>query len=149
MVRRIMIAALASAALALPGGAPAAAAKPNPAKAAAKAGKAAHKAAHKSARSDRRAAAGAISRANAGSLLRSRTVVEGPLAGLSVGSQVMFDGGVAGTVERIVPNRNGRVRNVLVRLNDGRIVPLAPGSLAFDGSAWTATTLRPNANRRR
>lgn len=155
MVRRIMVAALASAALSLPGAALAGPGKAKVAKAertagkaAAKSARAAQKAAVKAQRSSARAGARGAS-ARAGSLLSGGTVVSGPLTGLSVGAPVHLGGEVAGTVERIVPAGGREVRNVLVRTSDGRIVPLAPGSLAFDGSGWTATSLDPSANRRR
>ncbi len=48
----------------------------------------------------------------------------------------MLDNGRTGTVERIVPSPGRMVRNVLVRTTDGRIVPISPDELSFDGSMW-------------
>ncbi|HET7817643.1 MAG TPA: hypothetical protein VFK58_08720 [Sphingomicrobium sp.] len=165
MVRRIMVAALASAALALPGAALAGPGKSKAAKAervaskaAAKSARAVQKAALKSDRSASRAAAKAqrsASKAEARSVLRGSNVVAGPLTGLDPGDLVYgtVNGSFqqVGSVERIVPSVDGRVRNVLVRTVDGRILPLAPGSLTLDSASgeWTAVSLRPNANRRR
>lgn len=134
MIRRIMIAALASAALALPG---AAHAGPGKSKAA-KSARTAHK---------------ATARAN--SMLRGTSVVAGPLTGLDPGDAVYgtVNGSMqqVGSVERIVPRADGRVGNVLVRTVDGRILPLSPGSLSLDSASgqWTAVSLRPNSNRAR
>lgn len=88
----------------------------------------------------------ALERASERSVLAGDSVVSGPLAGLAVGTPIHVNGEVAGTVERIVPS-DSRVSNVLVRLNSGRIVPLAPGSLVDNGGVWSATGLTPSANR--
>lgn len=165
MVRRIMIAALASAALTLPGAALAGPGKAKVAKAervaskaAAKSAKAAQKAGAKAERAAAKASAKAqfaASKADARSLLSGSSVVAGPLAGLDPGDAVYgtVNGTVQqiGSVERIVTGVDGRVRNILVRTTDGRILPLAPGSVTLDSASgqWTAVSLRPNANRRR
>jgi hypothetical protein len=97
----------------------------------------------------------AIERANANSVLAGDNVVSGPLTGLNVGDPIfaMVDGTLqsVGTVFRIVPTNSGQVSNVLVRLSDGRVVPLAPGSLSLDTTTnqWTALTTRSRDNRRR
>ena len=154
MVRRIMMAALASAALSLPG---AALAGPGKAKVA-KAERVAGKAAAKSARTAQKAAAKAgraAARAEARSVVRGSNVVSGPLTGLDPGDAVYgtVNGSLqqVGSVERIVPRADGRVSNILVRTLDGRILPLAPGSITLDAGSgqWTALSLRPSANRRR
>lgn len=90
----------------------------------------------------------AIQRANRNSVLRGSTVVAGPLVGLGEGAQVLDSNGIPiGTVARIVPSRDGVVRNVLVRAIDGRVYPLAPGSVMFDAGRLIATTLMASANR--
>ena len=87
--------------------------------------------------------------ANENSVLNGSTVVAGPLSGLTIGTTVFDTNGVQiGTVERIVPGRNGVVRNVLVRGIDGRIYPLSAGSVSLNGTMLVATTLMASANRR-
>ena len=165
MVRRIMIAALASAALSLPGAALAGPGKAKVAKAERVAGKATAKSARTAqkavARADRAAqkaaakAGRATGRAESKSVLRGSNVVAGPLTGLDPGDAVYgtVNGSLqqVGSVERIVPRADGRVSNILVRTLDGRILPLAPGSITLDAGSgqWTALSLRPSPNRRR
>lgn len=88
------------------------------------------------------ASARALERANANSVLAGGRVVEGPLTGLAAGTPVQFDNGALGVVERITPSSGGNARNVLVRLSDGRIVPLRPSRLSETGGVWTATSRR-------
>jgi hypothetical protein len=51
----------------------------------------------------------------------------------------MLDDGRMGTVERIVPSSDRKVRNVLVRTSDGRIVPISPERLTLAGGMWTGS----------
>ena len=150
MVRKIMVAALACAAIGLPAAAPAAPGKGKAAKAERSVGKAA-KAASRRAKSQgpANASARAIERASPRSVLGQSSVVAGPLAGLDVGDELfgMRDGSSyrIGSVDRIVPGGDGRVGNVLVRTVDGRVVPVAPRSIAFDSASgqWTTGGPRP------
>lgn len=99
------------------------------------------------------ASARGIERSSTSSVLKGSTVVAGPLTGLDPGDTVFanVDGTMqeVGTVRKIVPGRNGRVSNVLVRTSDGRTLPLSPASLTADaGGGWTAV-LDPSMHRRR
>jgi hypothetical protein len=95
------------------------------------------------------ASATGIAHANSNSVLSGTTVVAGPLTGLVAGATVLgTDRLPVGTVSRIVAAPDGTVRNVLVRTNEGRIVPLAANSVQLTGSTLTALSLLPNSDRR-
>ena len=157
MIRKIMISALAAVAMASAG---VAVAKPGNAKGpkAAKVAKAAKPGATMRAQGrlnsqgPANASARGIERSSVNSVLKGSTVVAGPLTGLDGGDTVhaTVDGSLqpVGTVERIVPDTDGRVRNVLVRLSDGRVVPLDPASLSDSSGQWTTDSLKPGARGR-
>ena len=146
MIGKLIIGALASAALAV--------AAPSPAKPGnghghankpAKASKPA-KAQQARARSQGPAHASprALERASQNSVLHGSSVVAGPLTGLTVGSAVVdSNGGPLGTVERINSSSGGTVRNVLVRSATGsRIIPLDPAGLSLDGATLVTSSTR-------
>lgn len=89
------------------------------------------------------ASATGIAHANSHSVLAGGgTVVSGPLAGLSAGTAVMFNGNTVGTVRQVISSSDGTVRRVLVTATNGRTVSLSPTTLTFSGGVLTTTTFR-------